>query len=256
MSVIDRFRINGKVAFITGGSRGLGKAMAESIADAGANVAISSRHLEDCVKTAEEISNKTGKEILPLKIDVKNAFEIEEGVKKTIKKFGKIDILITSAGINYRYPAEEFPEEKFREVMEINFFGTQRTCQIVGREMIKRKYGRIITIGSMLSLVSIPGRTAYTSSKAGVLQFTRTIALEWAKYNITANCVCPGPFDTEMNREIFKNPEIKKFFLDNVPLGRFGELEEIGSLAVFLSSDACPYITGDCILIDGGWTIA
>ncbi len=255
MSVIDKFRLEGKVAFITGGSKGLGKAMAEAIAEAGANVAISSRHPEECAEAAGEIRDRTGKEILPLKTDVKVPVEIEKAVKECLEKFGKIDILITSAGINKRYAAEEFPEEDFREIIEVNLMGTWNACKIVGKHMLQRKYGRILTLGSMLSVVSIPQRSAYTASKGGVLQLTRTLALEWAEHNITVNCICPGPFHTAINEQIFRNPEIRKFFLDNIPLGRFGKLEEIGALAVFLASDACPYITGASIFIDGGWTL-
>jgi len=254
MGILEKFKLDGKVAFITGGSRGLGKAMAEAIGQAGGNVVVVSRNVEECKKVAKEIEEKTGKKSLGMKVDVRNQKEIEEAVKKTIEEFGKIDILITSAGINIRKPAETFPFDEFSRIIDTNFYGTWHCCRIVGKYMIERRYGRIITIGSILSTVTLPERTAYSSSKGGVLQLTKTLAVEWAKYNITVNCICPGPFETAINEKIFKNPEIRKFFLERIPMGRFGKVEEVGALAVFLSSDACPYITGTAIYIDGGWT--
>jgi NAD(P)-dependent dehydrogenase (short-subunit alcohol dehydrogenase family) len=240
LSIIDKFRLDGKVAFITGGSKGLGKAMALAMADAGANLVIVSRHRDEGQMAIEA--------------DVRIGEQVEGAVSMALERFGKIDILVTSAGVNIRHPIEEFPEEEFRDVLDTNLFGTWICCKVVGRHMMERRYGRVITIGSILSVVSIPGRTAYAASKGGVLQLTRTLALEWAPYGITVNCICPGPFVTEMNEAIFRDPKVRDFFLSNIPLGRFGEMEEIGSLAIFLASDACPYMTGAAIFVDGGWT--
>jgi NAD(P)-dependent dehydrogenase (short-subunit alcohol dehydrogenase family) len=254
LSIIDKFRLDGKVAFITGGSKGLGKAMALAMADAGANLVIVSRHRDEGQMALEEISERTGAKGMAIEADVRIGEQVEGAVSMALERFGKIDILVTSAGVNIRHPIEEFPEEEFRDVLDTNLFGTWICCKVVGRHMMERRYGRVITIGSILSVVSIPGRTAYAASKGGVLQLTRTLALEWAPYGITVNCICPGPFVTEMNEAIFRDPKVRDFFLSNIPLGRFGEMEEIGSLALFLASDACPYMTGAAIFVDGGWT--
>ncbi|MCS7180443.1 MAG: SDR family oxidoreductase [bacterium] len=189
-----------------------------------------------------------------IKGDVRKYKDIENFVERTIKEFGKIDILITSAGINIRKNAEEFTIEEAKDLFDTNFFGTWYTCKIVGKHMIEKKYGKIITVGSILSFVTIPGRSIYSSTKGAIIQLTKTLAVEWAKYNITVNCICPGVFNTEINEKILKDPDIKKSFIEKIPVGRIGEPEEIGPLAVFLASDACPFITGSTILIDGGWT--
>lgn len=252
--IINKFSLEGKTALITGGTKGLGKEIAKAFASSGANCSIIGRDEKIGEETKEEIIKETGKKIIYIKGDVRKYKDIENFVSKTIEEFGKIDILVTAAGINYREKAEDFPEEKFREVFETNFFGTWYTCKITGKHMIERRYGKIITIGSILSFVSLPERTAYASSKGAVLQLTKTLAIEWAKYNINVNCICPGPFETDINREIFKKPEIKNYFIERLPIGRIGNPEEIGPLAVFLASDSSSFITGSAILIDGGWT--
>jgi len=254
MKILEKFSLSGKSAIITGGTRGLGKEIAKCFSEAGAEVSIMGRDEKKGEETKNEIYNQTGKKVIYIKGDVRRYEDVEKFVDTSLKEFGKIDILVTAAGINYREKAEIFTEDKFRDVFETNFFGTWYACKIVGKHMIERKYGRIITIGSMLSFVTLPGRTAYTSSKGAVLQLTKTLAVEWAKYNIAVNCICPGPFNTDINREIFKNSEIKNYFLERLPVGRIGNPEEIGPLSIFLASDACPFITGSAILIDGGWT--
>ncbi|MCM8804843.1 MAG: glucose 1-dehydrogenase [Candidatus Omnitrophica bacterium] len=257
MEKINRLKnsnLSGKVALITGGTKGLGKEIAKVFAENKAEISIIGRDIESGEKTKKEIMEETGRKVIFIKGDVRNYDEVKNFVDITLNEFGKIDILVTAAGINYREKAEIFPEEKFRDVFETNFFGTWYTCKIVGKHMIERKYGKIITIGSILSFVTLPGRTAYASSKGAVLQLTKTLAVEWAKYNIRVNCICPGPFETDINKEIFKNQEIKKYFLDRLPVGRIGNPEEIGPLALFLASDNCDFMTGSVILIDGGWT--
>lgn len=254
MKILDKFCLDGKIALITGGTKGLGKQMAKSLASAGAKISIVGRNEIDGEKAKREIIEETGKKVIYIKADVKKYDEIENFVKTTIEEFGKIDILITSAGINFREDAHNFPEEQVKNLFDVNFFGTWYTCKIVGKHMIERKYGRIITIGSILSFVSLPKRSIYSSTKGAIIQLTKTLALEWAKYNITVNCICPGPFETDINKEIFKNPEVRKYFLERIPVGRFGNPEEIGAVAVFLSSDACPFMTGSAIVVDGGWT--
>lgn len=254
INMSEKLSLSGKSALITGGTKGLGKEIAKGLVEKGAEISIIGRDEKVGEKTKREIKEETGGKVIFIKGDVRKYDEVENFVNITIKEFGKIDILVTAAGINYREKAEIFPEDKFRDIFETNFFGTWYTCKIVGKHMIERKYGRIITIGSMLSFVTLPERTAYSSSKGAILQLTKTLAVEWAKYNIRVNCICPGPFETDINKEIFKNEEIKKYFIDRLPVGRIGNPLEIGPLAVFLSSDECDFITGSAILIDGGWT--
>jgi NAD(P)-dependent dehydrogenase (short-subunit alcohol dehydrogenase family) len=254
MNVLEKFSLKGKTAIITGGTSGLGKAMAESLANAGADISIIGRRKELGLQVEREISEKTGRKVLFINGDVRYIEDVKNFVKKVMEEFGKIDILINSAGINIRKNVEEMSEEEAKEVFETNFWGTWNTCKIVGKYMIEKKYGRIINIGSMLSFVTLPGRSIYASTKGAIVQLTRTLAIEWAKYNITVNCICPGVFDTPINEKILKDPEIKKFFLERIPIGRLGNPEELGPLAIFLSSDACPFLTGSAIIVDGGWT--
>lgn len=250
----DKLPLSKKTALITGGSRGLGKQIAFSFSEAGADIVIVSRNEETGNKTADEIREKTKRNCFYIKCDVRDYSQVKQCVEEAINKLGKIDILVTSAGINFRHNAEDFPEEKFKEVMDTNFYGTWYFCKLVGKHMIEKKYGRIITLGSILSVVTLPGRSAYSSSKGAVLQLTKTLAVEWAKYNINVNCLCPGPFKTDINEQIFKDEKIKNFFLERIPVGRFGKVEEIGSIAVFLASDESSFITGTAIFVDGGWT--
>ncbi len=173
---------------------------------------------------------------------------------QVLDEFGQIDVLINNAGINIRGPIEELSLEQFRQVQDTNVTGVWLLCRAVGPHMKARRYGRVINVGSTLSVVSIPERTPYATSKGGVLQLTRTLALEWAPYNVTVNAILPGPFATEMNRPIMDDPERYGKFAARVPLGRWGELEEIGGLALFLASEASSFVTGAAVSIDGGWT--
>ncbi|HOK56278.1 MAG TPA: SDR family oxidoreductase [bacterium] len=254
MKILQKFSLEGKSALVTGGTKGLGKEMAKALAEAGAEVAIVGREEKAGEDTKKQIIEETSKKIIFIKGDVRKFEDIENFVRITIEEFGKIDILITSAGINIRKNTEDLTVEEAKEIFDTNFFGTWYTCKIVGKYMIERKYGKIVTIGSMLSFVTLPGRSLYSSTKGAIVQLTKTLAVEWAKYNITVNCICPGVFNTPINEKILKDPEIKKFFIEKTPAGRIANPEEIGPLAVFLASDACPFITGSTILIDGGWT--
>ena len=175
-------------------------------------------------------------------------------VNQVLADFGQIDILVNNAGINIRAPIEELSPEEFRQVQEINVTGPWLLCRAVAPHMKARRYGRVINIGSTLSIISMADRTPYASSKGAILQMTRTLALEWAPHNITVNAMLPGPFGTEMNQPLMDDPEAYRNFIAKIPLGRWGDIEEIGGLAVFLASDASSFVTGAGITIDGGWT--
>ncbi len=254
MNIWDRYRMDGKVALITGGSRGLGKQMGKALAEAGAGVVLCSRGREQVEAAAHELSETTGQRCRGRSCDVGDPEQVEALVAWTLEEYGQIDVLINSAGINIRRPIEDLSLEEFLQVQTTNVTGTWLTCRAVASHMKARRYGRVINVGSTLSIISIPERTPYAASKGAVLQLTRTLALEWAPYNITVNAIMPGPFATEMNQTLLQDPEKVEWFTSRVPLGRWGELEEIGGLALFLASDASSFVTGAGISIDGGWT--
>lgn len=251
---LDIFRLDNRVAIVTGGSKGLGKAIAKALAGAGANVTIVSRNLNEAEASADEISDDTDKKVLALEIDVSKQPQVKEMVTKTVAEFGKVDILVNNAGINIRGPAEELTLNVWSQILNINLIGPFLCSQAVFKYMSEQKYGRIINVASILGIVGMPGRTAYSSSKGGLIQFTKTLALEWAQYNITVNAICPGPFMTEINRPLLNDPEAYQAFASKVPMGRWGEPEELGGVAIFLASDASSFATGSAVYVDGGWT--
>jgi NAD(P)-dependent dehydrogenase (short-subunit alcohol dehydrogenase family) len=252
--ILDRFRMESKVAIVTGGSRGLGKEMARALAEAGANVVVCSRDAAKVRAVAEELTASTGQTCEGYGCDVADEAQVASLVQQVLDEFGQIDVLINNAGINIRGPIEELSLEQFLQVQATNVTGVWLMCRAVSPHMKARRYGRVINVGSTLSVVSIPERTPYATSKGGVLQLTRTLALEWAPYAVTVNAILPGPFATEMNLSLINDPEQYKHFASQVPLGRWGDLEEIGGLALFLASDASSFVTGAAIGIDGGWT--
>ncbi len=251
---LDVFKLDGRVALITGGNRGLGFAMAQALAEAGADVVVTSRQQEKALKSAAAIAEATGRRTLGLVVDVTNADQVESMVRSVVQEFGRIDILVNNAGINIRKPVEEFDEASWDLVQETNLKAPFLCSRAVVRYMKEQHYGRVINIASMIALVALPERSAYCSSKGGLIQLTRVLALEWASYNITVNALCPGPFATEMNIPVMNNPQANQFFLDHIPLGRWGRPEELGGAIVFLASHASSFMTGAALVIDGGWT--
>lgn len=254
MSVLDKFQLNNRVAIVTGGNRGLGKEMATALAEAGAQVAVVSRNAEQAQAAAATIQAATGQTCRGYSCDITVADQVDLMTKQVLADFGQVDILVNNAGINIRGPIDELSLEEFKAVQEANVTGPWLLCRALAGHFKERNYGRVINIGSTLSIITMPDRTPYATSKGAILQMSRTLALEWAPYGVTVNCVLPGPFATEMNTSLLDDPETYKAFISKIPLGRWGNLDEIGGLIVFLAGDASSFITGAGITIDGGWT--
>ena len=250
----DLFDLSGRVALITGASRGLGKEMALALADAGADLAVGSRTRADIESAADEIAAATGRQVEPLVLDVTDRASVESCVAETISRFARIDVLVNNAGINVRSPLAAIRDEDFRRIQDVNVTGAFYAARAVAPHMTAAGYGRIINIGSALSLVGLPHRVSYTTSKGALLQMTRTLAVELAETGITANIICPGPFATEMNRPLLEDPAAAAEVLDKVPMRRWGHLHEIRAPIVFLASPAAAYVTGAVLTVDGGWT--
>jgi len=254
MTVLDQFRLAGRRALVTGGGRGLGRVIAQALAEAGADVAVAGRTLDVCEEAAREIAAATGRRTLALAADVTLAAEVERLVREVEDGLGPIDILVNNAGVNIRGVVEELGEADWDTVMGTNLKAPFLCARAVGPGMCARGWGRVINLGSILSVVAISGRAPYASSKAGVLGLTRVLALEWAKRGVTVNAICPGPFATDMNRQLLTDPVKYQAFVEKIPLGRWGELHEIVGAAVFLASDAASFVTGSALFVDGGWT--
>lgn len=251
---IKQFDLTGKSAIITGGSKGLGFSMAAGLASAGANVMLVNRNKEEGDSAAKELITNFETTVLSFAADVSDRIQTENMVASAIDAFGKIDILINSAGINIRGAIDEVSPEDFQKVMNVNVNGTWLCNRAVAPHMKKNKSGRIINLASTLGLVGLANRTPYTASKGAVVQMTRALALELAPFNIMVNAICPGPFLTEMNLPIADTEEGKKLVVGATALGRWAELREIQGAAIFLASDAASYVTGSMLVVDGGWT--
>ena len=253
-SVLDKFRIDGKVALVTGGARGLGRTMAGALAEAGADVAITGRTLAPCEKTASEISAATGRRCRAYRADVTSASDVEQLAAAVESDLGRIDILVNNAGTNIRGPIEQLTEADWDTVVDTNLKGPFLCARAIGPRMVSRGWGRVINLGSVLGVIALAGRAPYASSKAGIINLTRVLALEWAGTGVTANAICPGAFGTEMNRQLLEDPVKYQEFVKRIPMGRWGEPDELAGAVVFLASDASTYVTGSALFVDGGWT--
>jgi NAD(P)-dependent dehydrogenase (short-subunit alcohol dehydrogenase family) len=248
------FSLKGKSAIITGGTKGLGLAMAAGLASAGANVLLVSRKASDGDEAAAEIATQYGVKAMTFAADVVDQAGMEAMAKFAHEAFGSIDILINSAGINIRGAIDELTHADFTKVMDVNVTGTWLASRAVIQYMKEQNKGAIINLASTLGLVGLANRTPYTASKGAVVQMTRALALELAPWKINVNAICPGPFLTEMNLPIADTEEGKKFVVGATALGRWGELKEIQGAAIFLASDAATYMVGSMVTVDGGWT--
>ncbi len=248
------FEMKDRVAMITGGSKGLGYAMAAALASAGAHVMLVNRNLEEGEEAAKKLASAYGIQAKAYSADVTNLAEVEKVVTAIIKTYRKLDVLINSAGINIRGAIDELTPEEFDKVMQVNVQGTWNACRAVTPQMKKQGNGKIINMASTLGLVGLANRTPYATSKGAVVQMTRALGLELAPFHINVNAICPGPFLTEMNVPIADTEEAKKFIVGATALARWGELKEIQGAALFLASDAATYMVGSMLTVDGGWT--
>lgn len=254
-SVLDSFRLDNRRALVTGGSKGLGRVIAQALAEAGADVAVVSRTLAECETAAHEIGQATGQKTAALAADVTRAEAVDKMIADaTAALGGPTDILVNNAGINVRGAAHELAEADWDAVVDINLKAPFLCARRIGPAMCARGWGRVINLGSILSVVALPGRAPYASAKAGLLNLTRVLALEWASQGVTVNALCPGPFATDMNLPLLNDPEKYQAFVAKIPMGRWGELHEIGPAAVFLASNAGSFVTGSALFLDGGWT--
>jgi NAD(P)-dependent dehydrogenase (short-subunit alcohol dehydrogenase family) len=248
----ELFSLEGKVAVVTGGTSGIGRALSLGFADAGADVIATARRQQQVDETAAEIE-KRGRKTLRMTSDVADRSTLETLCAAVLEGFGKVDILVNCAGIIKRMPTLDLPEADWTNILNTNLTGTLRACQVFGRKMLERGYGRIVNIASLNSFVALSEVAAYAASKAGVASLTRSLAVEWSKKGVTVNAVAPGVFRTDLNAQLLDSTPRGQELLMRTPMGRFGKTEELVGAVLYLASDSASFVTGQILVVDGGF---
>src|SRR5205085_2046988 len=248
----SRLELNGKVAVVVGGTSGIGRAIAHGLAEAGADVVPTSRRADQVEAAAKEIEER-GRRTLLVTSDVGDRESLERLRNKSIEVFGKVDILVNCAGRTKRAPTIDFAETDWNDIFDTNLTGTLRACQIFGEHMLERAYGRIINIASLSTFVALFEVAAYSASKAAVASLTKSLAIEWAPRGVNVNAIAPGVFRTALNQKLLDETDRGREFLMRTPMKRFGNVEELAGPAVFLASDAASFVTGEILVVDGGF---
>ncbi len=244
--------LSGKTAVVIGGTSGIGRAIAHGLAEAGADVVPSSRRAEQVDAAAKEIEER-GRRTLRITSDVSERASLEQLRDQTVAALGKVDILVNCAGRTKRAPTIDFPDDEWNGIIETNLNGTLRACQVFGKHMLARKYGRIINIASLSTFVALLEVAAYSASKAAVTSLTKSLALEWSPHGVNVNAIAPGVFETALNTHLLNNTPRGNEFKMRTPMRRFGNVEELAGAAVFLASDAASFVTGEVLVVDGGF---
>jgi len=244
--------LEGKIAVVTGGTSGIGRALSLGLADAGADVIATARRQQQVDETAGEIEAR-GRKTLRVTSDVCDRASLEALLAATLDRFGQVDILVNCAGKIKRTPTLTVPEEEWTDILNTNLTGTLRACQVFGKPMLDRGYGRIVNIASLNSFVALSEVAAYAASKAGIASLTRSLAVEWSKKGVTVNAIAPGVFRTELNAKLLDSTPRGQELLMRTPMGRFGKTEELVGAAIYLASDAASFVTGQTIVVDGGF---
>ncbi len=244
--------LDGRVAVVIGGTSGIGRAIAHGLAEAGADVVPTSRRPEQVEAAAREIEER-GRRSLRVASDVSDRASLQRVLDASVEAFGRVDILVNSAGRTKRAPTVDFPEEDWNDIIETNLMGTLRACQVFGRHMLEREYGRIINIASLSTFVALYEVAAYSASKAAVASLTKSLAVEWASRGVCVNAIAPGVFRTALNQKLLDETERGREFQLRTPARRFGRVEELAGAAVFLASDAASFVNGEVLVVDGGF---